>query len=121
MERECMNIFSTPVHTIPKDKVLSISFAADDKNPHLCALQFHLITGITITPIFASRQELLKLLKKHISERWNDERVFDFEVELVTLEEKAKEFYDKPIFYNFISEEQLISDVARFKSQGAGL
>lgn len=115
-----MNLFVTPVHTIPQDKVLAISFAVDDKQPQLCALQFYLITGITVTPIFASRQEMIKLLKQKISEKWNDNEVFDIEQEIVAMGDELKEMYDKPIFYNFISEEQLVSEIANYKSQQKG-
>ena len=46
--------------------------------------------------------------------------VFDIEQEIVAMGDKLKEMYDKPIFYNFISEKQLVSEVANYNSQQKG-
>ncbi len=110
-----MNLIVTPVHSIPKDKILAYSFAADDKNPQLCALQVHLITGNSVIILYASRQEMIRLIKERLDASWNNDDIFDVSEEISELDDTLKQLYNKPIFYSFVSEQEVVTEAANYK------
>lgn len=98
---------STPYHTIPKDKILSLSVGTDDKNPDLCALMAHMINGQAIMFIAASHISIIHDLKKAIEKNWENNFHVDEVIHDIVGNVKEKNQH-RPIVYSFISEGHLL-------------
>jgi len=98
---------STPYHTIPKDKILSISVGTDDKNPDLCALMAHMINGQSIMFLAASHISIVHDLKRIIEEHWEQHIFVDQFLPTIVNNVKEKN-QNRPIVYSYISEDHLV-------------
>ena len=101
---------STPYHTIPCDKIVSISVGTDDQNSNICALSAHLVTGQTILFLVASHITIIHEIKAVIENNWKNNCSTDITVFIgeiaETLKEKNK---NRPIVYSYISPDHLMS------------
>ena len=112
-----MNIMITPLHTIPKDKILSISIGFDDKNPRLCALIVNFINTQSLAVLYTTRSILLEKIKAAIDKNWESNEIFDLPAEVLKIYEEIKGDLNGPLFYDFISEQHLHQEIANYQNQ----
>ena len=111
-----MEIISTPIHSIVKDEISSISIGFDNKNPNLFALQIFMKNGNAITTLFATKLLFIEFMKKGIEKDWCSEyKVFDMEVYAQNIVKKAGEELD--VVYDFNSVDSLIISINERKKK----